>query len=128
MKTFMKANAASLIASFCDYLFTIILKEFFKVEDIAAGISGTTAGGIINFFICRYWVFNTDNKAGIYHQSKRYFITWSGNLILNYLGLTLLVKYVGIDMYIAKIATSLTVAVAYNYPLQKKYVFKNNQY
>ena len=32
----------------------------------------------------------------------------------------------GIHYIIAKLATSLMVAVAYNYPIQKNYVFKKN--
>ncbi len=125
MKTFMKANVASLVASFCDYLITIILKEFFTTDPVLASICGTLAGGIINFFICRYWVFNAGNLS-IHFQGKRYLATWAGNLLLNSVGVYLMINYAGINYLIAKVATSVTVAVAYNYPLQKKYVFKNN--
>lgn len=127
MKTFIKANAASVIASFCDYLFTIILKELLNADTVVASICGTTAGGIINFFICRHWVFNAHNSS-IHFQGKRYLAAWAGNLLLNSLGVYVLIKYAGLNYIIAKVITSVTVAVAYNYPLQKKYVFKNNQY
>ena len=127
MKTFIKANAASVIASFCDYLFTIILKELLNADTVVASICGTTAGGIINFFISRYWVFNAHNSS-IHFQGKRYLAAWAGNLLLNSLGVYVLIKYAGLYYIIAKVITSVTVAVAYNYPLQKKYVFKNNQY
>jgi len=126
MKMFFKANVASVAASFCDYLFTIILKEFFNMDAVLASVCGTTLGGIINFFICRYWVFNTD--ASIHLQGRRYLLTWAGNLLLNFAGVYLLIQYAALNYIIAKVATSLTVAVAYNYPLQKKYVFKNSQY
>ena len=125
MKTFIKANVASIIASLCDFLCTVILKEFFSVNAIAASILGTVTGGVINFFIGRYWAFKVDNKS-ISSQGKRYFVTWVGNLILNALGVYLLINYTGLNYKIAKIVILLTVAVAYNYPLQKKYVFKNN--
>ena len=125
MKTFIKANIASVVASLCDYLVTIILKEFFKTDPVPASICGTVAGGIVNFFICRYWVFNAGNSS-IHFQGKRYLATWSGNLLLNSLGVYLLIDCAGFNYIIAKVITSLTVAVAYNYPLQKKYVFKNN--
>ena len=124
MKTFFKANAASLTASFCDYLVTIIFKQFFLVDAVIASILGTVFGGIINFFIGRHWVFRSV-KAPFFHQGKKYLLTWTGNLILNSLGVFLLVRLGGVNYIIAKIATSLTVAVAYNYPIQKKYVFKN---
>lgn len=124
MITFLKANVASLVASACDFGFAILLKEFFGVDAVAASISGTVLGGVINFIICRYWAFNAANK-NVVNQGARYFIIWGGNLILNALGVYLLIKYGGIDYKIAKLITSLTVAIAYNYPLQKKYVFKN---
>ncbi len=122
--TFLKANVASLVASACDFGFAIVLREFFGVDDVIASISGTVLGGVINFLIGRYWAFNAANKdmAG---QGIRYFITWTGNLILNGLGVYILINHAGVDYRIAKLITSLTVAIAYNYPLQKKYVFKN---
>ena len=125
MKTFMKANLASLSASFCDYAVTVIVRELFKVDKVISSILGTTVGGIINFLIFRHWVFNTGSKSSLYHQSRRYLITWCGNLLLNFIGVYLLINCAGINMYVAKVAISLTVALAYNYPLQKKYVFKN---
>jgi putative flippase GtrA len=124
--TFIKANVASLVASACDFAFAILLREFFKVDDVVASVAGTVLGGIINFTICRYWAFDAAGRA-MGGQVKRYFITWGGNLILNALGVYLLINHAGIDYRIAKLITSLTVAFAYNYPLQKKYVFKNIQ-
>ena len=124
MKTFYKANIASLSASFCDYLVTIILKQFLHVDAVVASIIGTIIGGIINFLIGRHWVFRSINTP-FFHQGKRYLFTWAGNLILNALGVFLLIRLAGVYYIIAKVVTSITVAVAYNYPIQKMYVFKN---
>ena len=124
MKTFLKANVASLTASFCDYLVTIILKQYLLFDAVVASILGTVFGGVINFLIGRFWVFKSTNGS-ILHQGKRYLLTWTGNLILNALGVYLLIRIGGVHYLIAKVATSITVAVAYNYPIQKKYVFKN---
>ena len=41
MKTFFRANVASLAASLCDYLVTIILKEFFLINAVVSSIAGT---------------------------------------------------------------------------------------
>lgn len=124
MRTFLKANVASLVASGCDYGMTVLLKEMLNVGEWAAGVSGTVTGGIVNFFVSRHWVFKVDNvKAHI--QGRRFLITWAGNLFLNASGYYLLIHYTSIHYIIAKLVTSLTVAFAYNYPLQKKYVFKN---
>jgi len=124
MKVFLKANAASVIASLCDYSVAIVLKELFIVQPFIASILGTIAGGIINFFICHYWVFSA-NESSIYFQSKRYLLAWAGNLLLNALGVYLLLG-AGLNYVLAKLITSVMVVITYNYPLQKKYVFKNN--
>ncbi len=125
MKQFIKANIASLISSFCDFLITIVITEVFHYNPFWASIMGTVSGGIINFIIGRYWVFEV-HHLNIYHQSRRYFTIWAGNLFLNALGMYILLKLVGLNYILAKVIISVIVAVGYNYPLQKKYVFKNN--
>lgn len=124
MQTFLKANMASVLSSLLDYAVTIVLKEWVLLHPVTASIAGTVSGGIFNFFICRHWVFSvTDGK--IFHQSRRYLLTWAGNLLLNAGGVYLLIEYAGWHYLVAKTAIAVTVAVAYNYPLQKRYVFKN---
>lgn len=125
MKQFIKANVSSLVSSCCDFLITIILKELFDADAFLASIIGTISGGIINFIIGRYWVFKV-HHLNIYQQSRRYFMIWAGNLLLNATGVYFLLTYAGLNYILAKLITSITVAVGYNYPLQKKYVFKNN--
>ena len=123
MNTFFKANNASFTASLCDYLITIIVRENLKVDVVIAGIIGTTFGGIIYFLIGRHWVFNSTNVSSA-AQAKRYLLTWTGNLMLNAFGIYVLTKLLGLHYIIAKISTSIIVAITYNYPVQKKYVFK----
>ena len=124
MKTFFKANIASLSASICDYLVTIILKQSLHFDPVHASITGTVIGGIINFWICRRWVFETAGSRAV-DQGRKYFYSWTGNLLLNSVGVFLMIRFAGVFYLLAKLTTSLTVAVAYNYPVQKNYVFKN---
>jgi putative flippase GtrA len=125
MKTFVKVNTASLSASCCDYLVMITMVKFFKTDPLFAGIAGTVFGGIVNFLIGRYWVFK-DNKGPVRLQGRRYFIVWTGNLMLNSFLLYLFIKILKVQYLIAKIVTSVTVALFYNYHLQKRYVFKTS--
>jgi putative flippase GtrA len=125
MTIFLKANVASLIASLSDYLITIMLVQLLHADVVWAGVTGTVCGGIINFMIGRHWVFRAGNQAAG-RQAKRYLLVWLGNLILNATGMYLLTKQAGVYYILAKVVTSLLVAVGWNYPLQKKYVFLNN--
>ena len=121
---FLRANAASLMASLFDYLVTVILKQLFQVDAVVASITGTIAGGIIHFYICRQWVFKAGDSSA-YTQTKRYLLIWTGNLILNALGVYVLIEVANINYIIAKIICSLTIAFTYNYPMHKGYVFKS---
>jgi putative flippase GtrA len=124
MQTFLKANMASVLSSLLDFTVTVLLKEWLQINPVTASIGGTISGGIFNFFICRHWVFGVP-QGRIFHQSRRYLVTWAGNLLLNAGGVYLLIDYAGLHYLVAKTAIAVTVAVAYNYPLQKRYVFKN---
>ena len=125
MVTFLKANVASVIASVCDYLITIIAVQAFRMDVVVAGVTGTISGGIVNFLLGRQWVFSAvESKA--HRQAVKYSIVWTGNLALNATGMYVFTKLAGLYYLAAKIITSLLVAIIYNYPLQKRYVFKSN--
>jgi len=65
MITFLKANVASLIASLCDYLITILAVDALHFKIVAGSITGTTCGGIINFLIGRNWAFNAQKGKAL---------------------------------------------------------------
>lgn len=126
MFTFLRANMASLLASGFDYLVTIIAVEFFSVNVVLAGILGTICGGVIHFIVGRHWVFSA-GQVQVTIQAKRYLLIWIGNLLLNGTGMYVFTK-LGVNYLVTKVATSILVGWAYNYPLQRWYVFKPDRY
>ncbi len=123
MAVFLKANIASLSSSLFDYLITIILVTFFKVDAFVASIIGNVCGGVLNFTIGRNWVFQA-KEARVRNQAVKYGLVWVGSLFLNAGGMYYLLKIVGLHYLVSKVIVSLLVGVAYNYVLQKKFVFK----
>ena len=130
MITFTKAQLTSLLASGVDFLVTFLLLRWAGLPSAAAsgrvtfyGATGTLCGGCAHFLISRNWVFNAQEKKWT-EQLNRYILVWIGNLALNASGLYLLNRYAGLDPMPAKIITASTIAVFYNYTLQKRYVFK----
>lgn len=123
MVTFLKANAASLIASTVDYFISILLFKFFNIDVVLASMMGTISGGITNFLIGKHWVFSAGGGNTV-RQALKYIIVWCGNLILNTSGMYICVKLANMEYVVSKLLVSLIVAFGYNYPLQKKYVFK----
>ena len=122
MRAFLKSNMASLIASLFDYCITIAAVTFFEMPALTASVTGIICGAVLNFLMGRYWVFMQKGDSS-YSQVLRYFQVWCGNLVLNTAGMYGLIRF-GVNYIIAKIIISVLVAVSYNYPLQKKYVFK----
>jgi len=130
MITFTKAQLASLLATGVDFLVTFVLLRWAGIPsgDASArvtfyGVTGTLCGGFTHFMVSRHWVFDAREQKWL-AQVNRYVLVWIGNLVLNASGLYLLTRYTGIQPMIAKVVTATSVAVFYNYILQKRFVFK----
>lgn len=123
MITFLKAQTASLVATFIDFLVTFIAVEFWGSWYLSGTVLGTATGGIAHFSVSRIWVFNSSDK-GIPGQVGRYVLAWAGNLLLNALGVWTLTQYAEMDYLLSKVWAGLLVAFFYNYIIQKKYVFQ----
>ncbi len=121
--TFAKAQIASLLASIIDYWCTVIGVELIGIWYVWASAIGTMIGGVTNFSLGRNWVFRRREKARR-SQMLKYLIVWTGYLLLTTSGVFLLTHYTRLNYVISKVMVSLVMAVSYNYPLQKKYVFR----
>ena len=122
MKTFARAQIASMVASLVDFWVTIILKEWMGFWYVSASAMGTIAGGITNFSMGRKWVFKSFSRQAEI-QLLRYILVWMGYLSLTTSGVYLLTHYTPMTYVISKIIVSLFMAISYNYPLQNKFVF-----
>jgi putative flippase GtrA len=123
MIRFIKAQTSALSATLVDFLLTIILKEVFGVWYALANTIGVIAGGLVNFYINRDWVFN-GRQDTLRIQVLRYISVWCGNFLLNITGVWLLTQYTPFNYICAKIITATLVGCTYNYVLQKNFVFK----
>jgi putative flippase GtrA len=131
MITFTKAQIASILATAVDFAVTFLLLHVvgrmvvggMVFGGVASGAIGTICGGITHFMVSRNWVFQAQEGKWA-AQLNRYVLVWTGNLLLNISGLWLLIHYAGIKAMLAKVIVAVTVAVCYNYILQKRFVFK----
>ncbi|RYZ60270.1 MAG: GtrA family protein [Chitinophagaceae bacterium] len=123
MIRFAKAQLASFIASSVDYFVTILCVEFLGFHAVAGSSTGTILGGMTNFSIGRHWVFKGGERERRI-QLFRYFLVWTGYLLLSTTGVYLLTHFAHYNYLVSKLTLSLFLAIAYNYPLQKRFVFK----
>lgn len=123
MIKFAKAQLASFVASVIDYFITIFCVEILGFWYLAGSSMGTILGGITNFSIGRNWVFKEGERER-HIQLFRYFLVWTGYLFLATSGVYLLTHFSHINYLVSKLSVSFFLAVAYNYPLQKRFVFR----
>ena len=119
---FAKSQIAAVLATAIDYLVLIGLVELAHVWYVFATAIAAMTGAVSNFLLGRYWSFNASND--LWHsQAIRYIFVTLGSLILNILGVFIFTEAFSIQYIISKTITALLVAVAFNYPLQRYYVF-----
>lgn len=123
MLTFIKAQASSLIATFLDFSTTIVLVNFFGQDPFSSSIAGTICGGVANFMINRYWVFDAARRE-MGAQAFKYLLVWVGNLALNAGGMYLILHGTDWNYVVSKALVALVVGFGYNYVFQKKLVFR----
>ncbi len=113
-------------ATVVDFLVTVVAVELFGSWYVLATVAGTVSGGITHFSLGRNWVFHSADPD-VAAQAVRYFVIWTGSLLLNATGVYVITHYTGVSYIISKVVTSLVVGMGYNYLMQKKYVFKQKQ-
>lgn len=123
MIKFAKAQLSSFLASSADYFVTIFCVEVAGFWYLAASAMGTIIGGLTNFSIGRHWVFKGGERER-HIQLLRYLLVWTGYLLLATIGVYLLTHLGHFNYIYSKIFISLFLAIAYNYPLQKGFVFR----
>ena len=86
----------------------------------ATGV-GAAAGGVVNFAINRLWSFQS--KGGMAAEAGRYVLVSATSAALNAGGVYVLLSLPGIDFRLVWLVARGLVMAAWNYPLQRDYVF-----
>lgn len=130
VKQFVKAQVSALVASMTDYAVTALVSLIGGSVALAAFL-GAVCGGVLNCAMNYRWAF-----AGTRQRRRdialRYFLVWCGSVALNTWGTVLAAGALQgcfndavIAVVVARVGVSITVAVLWNFMLQKYYVFKN---
>lgn len=122
MFTYLKAQASSLIASATDFGITILTVNLFGWWYLAASITGTVAGGAVNFYVNRKWVFESRSNA-IKWQMLKYILVWIGNLAIVTAGVFILTHFFNLNYVLAKVISSVLTGISYNYIMQREFIF-----
>ena len=121
----LKAQAASLAGTLVDFAATLGCVELLHANPVPASMLGNVLGGVTNFWLGRYFVFNA-RRRNPQAQAGRYFLVWLGSMALNAGGLYLFTHLLGLKYLASKIVVSLIVGIGFNYVMQLYFVFRKS--
>ncbi len=122
MRTYIKAQAASIVGSIADFAVSLLLVQVFHCWYILANISGNICGAVVQFILSRNWAFSA-TKQNVSYQVIKYLLFWAGNILLQTGFVYLLKDYFKLPYMLSKIIASISIGLTYNYFVQKKFVF-----
>ena len=122
MKTFAKAQLSSFIGGMVDYLTMIFLTEVVGIFYTYSIVISGTIGAVINFFVNRKWTFTADAERKRI-QLPRFIVIVMGSIFLKTSGTYLLTTFGNIDYKISRLIVDFFVAIGFNFPMQKYWVF-----
>jgi len=118
----MRHNGASIAGTVADYLTMILGVEVLHLRPVAATPIGALAGAITNFTLGRRFTYKRTD-VGAAGQAWRYAIVSGTSLGLNTAGEYLFHDLLHIEYLLARVITSVIVSNAWNYPMQRYFVF-----
>jgi putative flippase GtrA len=122
--SFSRSQVSAFLASMLDYGSVILLVEAFHVWYVVATAIGAALGALTNFLLNRYWTFKA-GESPWHGQAFRYALVSGGSLALNTVGVWAVTEGTHLHYAASVIAVSLVIGFAYNYPLQRYFVFHN---
>lgn len=124
---FIKAQISAFAGGSCDYLIMIFFTEIIGLHYTASIVIGGIIGSVINFSLNKKWTFrieDTPYKHSIRTQLLKFIAVVINSIFLKTVGTYLITTYLDVDYRISRVLTDLIVSIAFNYTLQKYWVFK----
>jgi putative flippase GtrA len=121
--TFARHQFASLVATGIDLALMVLLVERVQFDPTAATLLGAAAGAIVNFAMNRNLTFDVGQSA-LVPQAGRYALVSAVSALLNAAGEFAGTHAAGFSYFPLRIVVSALVSVAWNFPMQRSFVFR----
>jgi putative flippase GtrA len=118
----MRHHAASIAGTGADYLVMISCVELLHLSPVAATPLGALSGAVTNFTLGRRFTYKTTDVPAP-SQAWRYALVSAASLGLNTAGEYLFQHILHIEYLLARVISSVIVSNAWNYPMQRYFVF-----
>lgn len=120
---FLRANAASIVATGVDWSFVTVLVAA-GVHYLGAAAAGAVGGAVTDFLLKRHWAFDRPAMASTWREGTRYAFVSGSSLLWNLVVAWALVGGLGMPAVPGVIVASIVVGLAWNYPLHRLFVFR----
>lgn len=121
--SFKRSQIAALVATAVDFGTLVFLVEVCSVWYVLATATGAFLGAITNFIMGRKWAFLAETGS-VSQQAVRYAMVSGGSLLLNSGGVYAFTDGLGYAYFVSKLIVAVLVAIFYNFPLQRYYVYR----
>lgn len=123
LQSFTLSQLAASVATVLDFGLLFTLTEVLHAWYVLATALGAALGALANFWINRQWSFAATHR-GWSGQAARYAVVSTASMLLNAGGVWLVTELGHLHYAISVLIVSLAVGVAFNFPLQRHYVFR----
>lgn len=123
--TFCKAQLSAQVATLVDFSMSFLLAAVGGLWYVTASFLGALSGGIVNCVVNYRWVFHAAMLKKRYVVLK-YLVVWTGSILLNTAGTHLLTVWTGQYFIFPKVVVAVIIALLWNYPLQRTFVYRDN--
>jgi putative flippase GtrA len=118
----VRHHLTSIAATIIDYGLMVACVELLGLRPVPATAVGALAGAATSFTLARLFTYRA-RDVSVAGQSWRYALVSAGSLGLNAAGEYLFSSVLGLQYLLARFITSVVVSNAWNYPLQRFFVF-----
>lgn len=118
----LRHHASSLASAVIDFGIMVACVEALHTRPVPATVAGAACGAVTNFLLGRYWTYQRRDSAAR-GQALRYALVSAASLAWNAAGEHLLADVLHVQYVLSRVITALIVSNAWNYPLQRFFVF-----
>ena len=122
-----KAQVSAFSGGLVDYLIMIFMTEVFHLHYTISIAIGGIIGAIVNFSLNKSWTFHRKDVPymnSLNNQLLKFIAVVINSIVLKSFGTFGITTYFGLDYKISRIITDIVVSMAFNFTLQKYWVFK----
>lgn len=113
---------SSVVATFVDFTVMVTVVEALHISAVKATVAGAACGAFTNFMMARHFTYRVGETAA-HTQVARFIFVASTSLALNGTGEYLLHSVLHLQYVVARVIVALIVSNAWNYPMQRFFVF-----